>query len=255
MKRLGLCMGLLVMVFGVQAATEYRDFTSADGKTIKAAVKAYDANKKMVTIERDNRKTAKVSITVFSESDQEYIERWNNQNGIRSPSKFTVSCNRQVVKNWTEKMMGTINYSDGSVEHDQVTGKKHFKETGYDIVFANRNNYAVTGLILEYCIYYEQEVRTDGNLEQGIQYGSMAIETLAQGERKNIQTSSVVTYKEESNAAFTNSRVLKGQVFGIAMRLYLQDGDEKVLVREESVPDTISTGHAWFTENRPVGEN
>ena len=255
MKRLVLFICLMAVAFGVRAATQYRDFTSADGKTIKAAVKAYDAQKKIVTIERDNRKTSKVPITVFSEADQEYIERWNNLSGIRSPSKFPISCDRRAIKNWTEKQMGTINYSDGSSEKNQVTGKTHFKETGYEIVFANRNNYAVTDLILEYCIYYEQETQPNRAAEQGIIFGSVKMEKLTSGERKKIQTTSVVTFKDENNASFLNARVLKGEVFGIAMRLYLQEGDEKTLIREEAIPDSIPNSHAWSSESRPAGLN
>lgn len=152
-------------------------------------------------------------------------------------------------------MMGTITYTGGGVAHDQPIGKKHFKETGYEIIFANRNSYAVTNLILEYCIYYEQEVRSEDDARQGILFGCITIDKLAASERKKIVTNTAVTFKEETNASFLNSRVLKGKVLGISMRLYLQDGTEKILVREEALPDTIQTSYGWVSESRPVGEN
>ena len=255
MKRLVLFICLVAMVSGVRAATEYRDFTSAEGKTIRACILAYDAPNEIVAVERENRGSSKVPITVFSEDDQEYIKRWNNQNSIKSTTKFKISCDRRSINDWTEEKMGTIRYTSGSEVHNQVIGKQFFKETGYEIIFANRNNHAVTGLILEYCIYYEQEVRTDKNLQQGILFGSVAIDKLTQSERKNIQTDSVVTFKDMSDSSFINARVLKGEVHGISMRLYLQEGDEKTLIREMAVPDSVTANHEWSSQSSPVGYN
>ena len=255
MKRLLLMVYLVTAATGVQAARQYRDFTDTKGRTIRGCIVAYDEKTEIVTFERDNRKIAKVPITIFSETDRKYINIWKNQKGVSSSSKFKISCDRRVIKNWNEEQMGTISYSNGSRERDQVVGKTYFKETGYEILFANRNSYAVTDLILEYCIYYEQEVNNGEDARQGVLFGSVTIDKLAQNERKKILTNSVVTFKDESNSEFLNARVLKGEVFGISMRLYLQDGNEKTLVREVAVPDSIPNSYEWFSESRPVGDN
>ncbi len=255
MKYSVLLICLVTMVSGVWAATQYRDFTDTQGRTIRGCIKAYDATKKSVKFERENKRPADVPISIFSEADQEYIKKWNNQNSIRSTSKFTISCDRRSVKNWTKEQFGTITYSDGSVEHDQVTGKAFFKETAYEIGFANRNSHAVTDLLLEYCIYYEQQVEGSKEAKPGILFGSLPIDKLDKGERREILTDSVVIFKDEKDASFINARVLKGSVIGIAMRLYLKEGDEKILIREMAVPDNVTVKHKWSSKSKPVGLN
>jgi hypothetical protein len=102
-KYLAVCAVLVCSTPVVQAATEYRDFTSTEGKVIKGALKVYNSLDNTVTIERANRKTFTVQVTVFSEVDQAYINTWKNQEGVRRSSKFNVSCDRRVVKDWIEK--------------------------------------------------------------------------------------------------------------------------------------------------------
>lgn len=130
-----------------------------------------------------------------------------------------------------------------------------YKETAYDIELANRNNSAITDLVLEYCIYYEQEVEEGRAAQQGILFKSLPLDTLAPSERKKIQTSSVVTFKDESSSTFLNARVFKGEVFGISMRLYLMEGEEKTLVRELTIPGSLLSRYAWTPETKAVGFN
>jgi hypothetical protein len=248
---------LMVLATGVQAEKQYRDFTDTQGRTIRGRILSYNKARGEVHLERDNGRTAKVPATIFSEVDREYIEKWNNESGVRSTSRFRVSCNRRAVKNWQEIMKGTINYTDGSKEHDQVVGKKDFEEVNYEIEFANRNSYPITDLVLEYCIYYEQEalVKNEPEAQQGILFGSIPIEKLDASEKKTVTTDSAVVFKEETNASFLNSRLLRGDVTGIWTRLYLQTGEEKTLVREEALPDSLPKSRQWATRSKRVGAN
>lgn len=255
MSRFVLLLCLAFVVFEAAASNTYRDFTDAQGRTIRGCVVAYDAAKRVVTFERDNRKTSRVPIDIFSEADQKYILKWSNQEGVKSTSKFKISCDRRHIKSWSEEKIGTIHYTSGSVEHDQVTGKMSYDETAYEFVLANRNNYAVTDLLFEYCIYYEQEVGSEDNIKQGILFGSIPIDKLEKGERKMILSNKVVTFKDESDAGFINARVLNGSVLGVAMRLYIQQGEENVLVREMALPSGILKGRAWSTSSVKAGMN
>jgi hypothetical protein len=252
MKRGGLIFCLIAVITGAQAEDTYRDFTDTQGRTIRGRVLAYDTARGEVSFERENGRTAKVPVTIFSEADRQYIEKWNNQAGVRSTTRFRISCDRRAVRDWSEKMMGTIHYSDGSVQHDQVTGKKDFAETNYEIVLVNRNSHPITDLVLEYCIYYQQELMDGAEAQQGVLFGSVPIEKLDASERRTIETDSVVVFKEETNAEFLYSRVLNGEVNGICLRLYLKDGDERVLVREVGVPDSIPDSYEWVAQSRPV---
>ena len=245
---------LLGMVAGVQSATEYRDFTSTEGKVIRGCIKAFDARKKMVTIERDNKRTAKVPIAVFSEADQAYIHRWQSLAGIRSTSKFKISCERRKVKSWSEKQYGSVRSRSGS-EGTQETGKTNYEETGYEFEFVNRNECSIKDLTLEYCIYYEQEVRQHQDAQQGVLFRSLPIDEIDRNGKKIISTDSVCVFEYDKGAQFINSYSLKGKLIGLSMRLYLVADGEKTLVREATFPDSLSSSYAWVTESKPVGEN
>ena len=60
----------------IWAATEYRTFMGTDGKVIRGRVIAYNRNLRTVTIEREDKRSFQVAITVFSEEDQAYIQKW-----------------------------------------------------------------------------------------------------------------------------------------------------------------------------------
>ena len=255
MKRLLLVVYLVASVAWVQAANVYRDFTSVDGKVIRGCIKTYDATTETVTIERDNKKIiAKVPLNIFSEADQAYINKWKNQEGVRRSSKFKISCDRRGIKDWGKKHYGKV-YSGNSVQKNQVVGKTDFEEIGYEISLENRNGYTIEGLILEYCIYYEQETKPDQDREEGVLIGSITIDELAAHKEKKFSTNAVVVYKEEKNAGLMEAYRLKGRVCGIALRFYMQEGDEKILLREEAVPSSVVNSRDWSTSSIHVGMN
>lgn len=73
MKRMILFICWSGMVFSVWAVT-YRDFTDTQGRTIRGRVLKFNFRTKMVTFERENKRLAKVPLSIFSESDQAYIQ-------------------------------------------------------------------------------------------------------------------------------------------------------------------------------------
>ncbi|MCK5675887.1 MAG: hypothetical protein KAH99_02610 [Verrucomicrobia bacterium] len=102
MKRLVLFACLLAMVSGVHAATQYRDFKSAEGKTIRGRITGYNPLKEVVTIERDNRRTTKVPITIFCETDQIYIREWKIFRCFMTDRYFKISAKRKKSVNKEE---------------------------------------------------------------------------------------------------------------------------------------------------------
>ena len=86
MRRILLVVGLIAVVMGTQAE-KYRDFTDTQGRTIRGRIVAYDATKKIVSFERDNRKTSKVPIGIFSEADQAYLLEWEVLRNFRRDSR------------------------------------------------------------------------------------------------------------------------------------------------------------------------
>ncbi len=253
MRKCIVCLLGLLVSFNVWA-TEFHDFMDAQGRSIRGKILRFDGRKRMVTIERDNRKTATVPVSIFSEEDQGYIKEWSNLEGVCSTSKFKISCERRTVKSWTKEALGTISYTDGSREKNQVVGKHHYKEVGYDIILQNNNDYDLSGLTLEYCIFYEQNT---GNGEKpGVRYVSTDLDDIQGQKKAEVASKTVVVFKYETHAEFINSRVWKGEVEGIWVRISTvgKDGRKKVL-RDVSMPAGIMESRAWRDQSKPVGEN
>ena len=248
MKCLVLCIGVLAMAFGASAATKYRDFTSADGKTIKAAVKAYDAQKSIVTIERDNRKTMKVPITVFSEADQSYILEWAVLRNFALERLFKISVKRKKNDNEEES------FTSGNK-------KKAVVDTHYEILLENKTSSDLKGLKLEYCIYYEQETPGQSKMirNQGVYCGDLAIDSIASGSKKVLDTESVTTYTEELDSGwyyFSGSgNIQRGDVHGIWIRVHLKLPSGQTRTREMCYPDSLSNSKAWMTSSIKAGAN
>lgn len=60
-------------------AGDLREFTSTDGKTLKASVVNYDKKSGEVTIRLEDNRTFKVPLDRFSEDDQIYLEEWRKE--------------------------------------------------------------------------------------------------------------------------------------------------------------------------------
>ena len=248
MKCLILCVGVLMMAFGAHAATKYRDFTSAEGKTIKAAVKSYDAQKKMVTMERDNRKIMKVSISVFSEADQAYILEWEVLRCFSTERFLKISTKRKKMDNDEESSAGS--YRSMTVE-----------DTGYEIRLENRSATGFSNLKIDYCIFYEQEESSpSGNVtHQGVYCGDLSIEDLAAKSKMEVLTKTVSTYTKElgSGVIYLSGaeNVQHGDVHGIWIRLYMTLPSGEKGMREMCYPDSLSNSKAWMTSSIRAGRN
>ncbi len=247
MKRLVLFVCLMAMVSGVRAATQYRDFTSADGKTIRGCIKAYDPAKKMVTIERDNRKSSKVSITVFSETDQAYILEWDASKGFSSESLLKISCNDKVVEKRKEKELEDIHYTGGSVTKDFEKTVTIFERIAYEIQFQSKNTSELKDIRMEYQIYYEQSEMVwekKPEVKQKHFGGKMVIPTLPGQSKTAVTTESVEIHEDNVNpvpqAGGDQRRGGKGDVHGIRVRLYLKMASGAEIMREFSSPEKLS---------------
>lgn len=131
--------------------------------------KAYDARTKTVTIERDNKRTSKGPINIFSETDQTYIRGWSVRKDFSIERLFKVSVNRKK----------SDNEEDTSTTHNKKTA---VEDTFYEILFENRSSSGLHGLELEYRIYCEQD---DGKgCNQGVYCGDIAIKSVVSRSKK-----------------------------------------------------------------------
>ncbi len=255
MKRLILWMVVVALSTHVWADGEYHEFTDNQGRSIKGRIVSCDVKKKMVTIELENKHKATVSIVGFSKDDQTYILDWMRLDSVRSESKFKISFDRRRLDSWNEEILGAISYASGAVEKDQVVGKNSFEKTGFEITLNNRNDGPVDGLVLKYCIFYQQDVNVEGEAVPGVLYGEVSLNVIEKFSKQVITTDPVVTLKSEYDSSFLDAEVLSGDVIGIVVRLCTAGEGGGEVLRELSMPDSLRDEGKWVDESKPVGAN
>jgi hypothetical protein len=249
--------GIIIGVFcaGAWADDAYRNFTDTQGRTIRARELSFDAVKDVVQIEAESGKKATIPLAGLIGEDQEYVYNWALLEGVRSESKFKIACERRAGKSWDRENFGTIRYTNGAVETNQVVGKTFFEETEYEITLRNRNDFPVDDLVLKYCIYYKQDVSAASEGRQGVLFGSEPLGELHRNEQKKFLTKPVVIFKDMKNSSFLNARVLKGEVDGIVLRICTSDQDGGEVLRTLPLPDSTAEKYEWHDRSIPIGAN
>lgn len=248
MKRWVLLIMLLTVGIGSVSADEYRDFLSADGKAMRGKVLRYDSRKQMVTILRDNKKTATVPLRVFSDKDQEYVLEWEFNKVFLSNSSFKIDAKRKKVKDKGESYSGYIS-------------AEKLDNTAYEIVLQNKSTSELKELEVEYCIYYEQEKSTRGKTidEEGVRYGTIEVASLRPKSTKELMTEAVSVYTYELSADYYYSdgrdNKISGKVRGVWIRVNMKTESGEVLTRDYCMPDSLSNSKPWTTTSKHVGRN
>lgn len=242
MNRLVLFLCFVLMAFEATAANTYRNFTDTQGRTIRGCVVAYNATKKVVTFQRDDRKTSRVPLAAFSEEDQAYILEWEATDCFLKSSSFKIDIDREKDEN-KEK-------SGQTGAHDI-----HAEDTHYAITFENRADVAMKDITVEYCIYYEQVEGKERN--EGVCYGDIKVDIIGSRSKKTCRTKVVTTYKSELDGGYyyasgANSSQ-KGSVRGIKLRVHMKTQSGKKVTRESSLPTGMND--AWKTKSINVGMN
>ena len=244
MKPLLLMVFLAMQVTGAHAAKQYRDFTDTQGRTIRGCVLAYNPKTGEVSFERDNRRTAKVPLSLFSEESQNYICSWRMRKLFTDDSFFKISAGRKKSKD----KKGT-----------RTTNKyiQRSENTHYEILFENRSSMDFKDLEVEYCIYYEQEDERQA-LRQGVRYGKISNLSISAKSKETVITEKVRTYKKELNTSYYYSDsdiTQKGEVIGIWVRIHTKLSSGETLIREYSLPDKILESKRWEKSSTRTGLN
>jgi hypothetical protein len=248
MKTRSIIVGVLCMVLSAGAETQYRDFMSAEGQVIRGRVMKYDAKKRAVTIQRDNKKMATVPLSILSKDDQAYILEWEFNKIFLSESSLKIEVKREKRKDKEE--------SYGSFIHT-----KKVEHAGYKLSIQNKSTSKLKNLEVQYCIFYEQQKNSNGKLldEQGVKYGSIDIPILAPKSTKEISTETVTIYKEEMDSDYTYSsgaaNTSKGKVHGIWVRVIMKLTSGETLARSYCLPDSLNNKRVWKKSSVNVGMN
>lgn len=248
MKRLLLIVVMVAQASGVFAIRQYRDFTDTKGRTIRGCVVGYSGKTGVVHFERDNHRTSKVPITVFSEADQTYIREWEFRKYFLSKDKFKISAGRKKKKDKDDS------YSGG-------TWSRKVENMGYEVVLENRAEVPMENLVVEYCIYYEQdEIKHHKQVtSEGVCCGSFPVESLRSKAKKRLLTQTVKIYKEELGGEYYYdadiNNVQAGKVRGIWVRVKMKLPSGDTLTRDYCLPDSLDNSKAWMTSSVNVGMN
>jgi hypothetical protein len=250
MRILLLCLAL---VCGTAWAETYREFTSKDGKKMLGQVKAYDAQSQTVTIERDNKRIFKVSVTVFSDEDQAYILEWDAAKGFLSESLLRIKCDRKRINQRKEKTMEDVRISGGGGDTMNVQLKETtFESTVFEIEFSNKGDSDLKDIRIEYVVYYEQ---SEGGwqkpevVQKRFTHKDSMADISADG--KSVVTTKPVEIFSD-NITFNDwaaDQTLyggKGEVHGMRARLYMKMPSGKEVERRFCFPDKLSdVKHPW----------
>jgi hypothetical protein len=254
---------LSVLVASSVFAAEYRDFTSADGKTIRGKVIKYDGKRSTVMIERDNRKRATVPVSVFSKGDQDYIKEWASSQSFLSNSLLSIRGDDVVKEKLKKEETRDVRYTDGSVEKDFIHNVLTTEKIAYEIVFKNLGTTPLKNISMEYCIYYEQSHMTwdeKPEVEQLTFAGKADVPDLPVKVEAKVETKTVSIHEDSINPVpqlnGDQRRPGKGDVHGVRVRLYLKNPDGSNIMREFCCPSTLSEKkYPWTTETkRPSGK-
>ena len=225
----------------------YRNFLGKNGESVRCKVLAFDRLRDMVTIQKDNGRTHKVDVGLFSEHDQTYVQEWQTAKRFNSESRFKVAAKRKKFK--VDKKRHVNNYY--GVENAQTT----IEQTGYEITLENRSDTPLKNIIVEYCIYYEQE-RADRDkqvTDEGVKCGVLHIDELAPKAKTTLQTDPVTLRKHELSSNWFHysgaENKQQGKVVGIWMRVYLPLSDGQRVTRQYSLPTSLKKNRKWSDHN------
>lgn len=244
MKRYVLLICLLGMVARVQATTEYREFTSTEGKVIRGYIKAYDPRTKKVTIECENKGTKKAPITAFCGEDQDYIMEWEASKFFYDSKALKITADKRRVDQRKEKDWGNV--STGGDVNKRLIKETVYESVLYDIELYSRNEADLRDLRLVYIIYYEQSEMSWEKpiVVQKTRREELSIPLIKGRTKSKVETESVEIHRDNvTQRAWVSDRVRtggEGEIHGLRARLFMTLPSGKEIVRDFSYPEKLS---------------
>ncbi len=231
----------------------YHEFLGNNGKSIRGQVLAFDKIRKKVTIQKDNGRTHKVDVSLFSKKDQIYVREWQIAKGFNSECRFKISAKRKQFD--VNKKRHVADYYGN--EKSQTT----IEQVGYEITLESRIDTPLKDVAVEYCIYYEQERSDRGKqvTDEGVTRGVLHIDELAPKVKTPLKTDQVTLCKHELNADWYYYSGAKnkqqGKMVGIWLRVHLPLSNGQRVTRQYSRPDSLKENRKWSDHTVPVGMN
>lgn len=266
MKRI---IGITILMAIAAAAEDYRTFTAADGRTLKARVLEYNGTTDQVQIEREDGKKLTVAPAAFSEKDQKYIKSREAASAFMSASKFKLDISRDEVKNTRKDHEVDIGeeFSGGrrggasgvvTVATDKTTQYK------YKLSVENKSSVPLSNITMEYRIYYSQQKavkdaeanedrreddpRPERHMavdEDKVKDGRGRLNPVEPKETRDVATSAVTLLKRSANRQWGDMIDLKSSLSGVWIKLTMRGPDGQKLIREIASPESVMKKFPW----------
>jgi len=254
MKRCIYFICVLVGVSSALAASDYHDFSDNKGRTIRGKILRYDSRKKVVTIQRENRRMGTIPLGVLSDKDQAFVRQWEFNKVFFSDSSFKIEAKRKMMDREVSSS-GEDYWTGYSIRNRKV------EHMGYEITLENRSASKLENLSLDYCIYYEQEELRGGRQKtlEGVRHESVDIGTLRPKSEKELLTKPVNIYTAELDADWSYTSGAKnkqdGDVRGVWIQVHMDLKSGERITRSYCLPDSLPNSKTWSASSRAVGMN
>lgn len=232
-----------VLAIGVQAAGEYRTFTTPDGRSLEAKVLQYSERTGKVQLERADGKKIWTLPTVFIEENQVYVRKWIKVDQFMSSMKFKIDGDSDKGKKITQPTAGPIR------------GKEEKTPVVYTLVLENRTDFSLKDLRIEYQAFIKVNGYEGRKDEKRVDTGSLTIPKIPAGGQVTKRLKSITliaTYKTVSEySSYTQSyssydkRTTQDQLKGFWVRVYGPSIDGQPSIREWCYPSDTMEKFAW----------
>lgn len=238
-----------VLVLGAWADNAYRDFTNAQGQTIRGRVLSFDARKGVVQIESESGKRARIPIAGLSEPDQVYVREWDAAQDFMNELVFKIRSDDRQLDESKEEVRKDITWSNtGGTIKDRLMNTIYREKIAFEFEFKNSSTKTLSGIRMDYRIYYEQSKTSDSGRkpepEQKVYKGKKELADIASGDVLTLMTDPVEVYRDDINLfdQQLNEDTRQGgvgEVHGIRARLYLKLSSGEEVMREFSQPSSM----------------
>lgn len=232
--------GLMLLPAVLKAEEGFRAF-EAQGRAIEAKIVSSDLQRGTIELMLRNKQRKKVKSSIFCESDQNYIRDWNMVKEFNS-QRFKV----EPVKNTVE-----------TFRKDPQRGiRRDVERIRYDIKVSNRSSIEMTGLRLEYNIFYEQqELGRGSNVDKEyFLFGASKVDDIQARKNRVVLSKTFDIYNQRlagGYSGYTDGTPTNqtGKSKGIWLKLHLKTPTGLIATREICLPKNVSEQFKWKTDS------
>ncbi len=252
---IGLLACLVVLtVFG----GEYREFTDAEGHSVKAKILEFNSSTGQLYLEREDGKRGWVNPGIFSEKDLPYIKEWIDADETLSPRNLRFSFQKRQVRDLNA--LGGPNLWDG-----ESAPASQDEAVDYEITIQNVADRPVEGLKIEYR-YLVRTIRSKAGEDKEFQIKGMFNPLAINGKDQAVLHTKELTlfrvFKKSSERigyegnngrrtpVYQNRlhKISEQKLLGIWIKVYGPEVGGAPMVRDVFFPADLTGKYAWDDE-------